>query len=150
MIQGDVARTRRTLAFFKDEEVQGIMVNLLMFYCKRRGTPYTQGMNEVLAAFINLFVDELRFTRLLFRAKLRAFHVPVELPLNLCLPCCLTCPMFGSEDRSAKDVLVQHQALIFNCFYAFMGRFLATSFRNDDFRTLKCSLVQFSLLLRCV
>lgn len=70
VIQGDVARTRRTLAFFKDEEVQGIMVNLLMFYCKRRGTPYTQGMNEVLAAFINLFVDELRCAMSLSRVRL--------------------------------------------------------------------------------
>jgi hypothetical protein len=35
------------------------VVALLCFFL--RATRYTQGMNEVLAAFINLFVDELRW-----------------------------------------------------------------------------------------
>ena len=42
VIEADVMRTRRTLAFFKDDAVQEVMVKLLTFYCQRRGTAYTQ------------------------------------------------------------------------------------------------------------
>lgn len=44
--------------------------------------------------------------------------------------------------------MLEHQASIFNCFYAFMSRFLCNTFRSDNFCTLKCSLAHFTLLLR--
>lgn len=112
IIEMDVLRTRRDLKFFKEEDVRDMMVKLLTFYCQRRGKCYVQGMNEVVAAFINLFVDEL------------------------------------SETQSAKDVLIQNQGVIFNSFYAFMSKFLGSILRDDSFQTLKCSLLNFQILLR--
>ena len=56
-VKTDVSRTRQTLAKFKTAEVQAEMHKMLLIYCKRRSVKYTQGLNELLAPFIDLKDD---------------------------------------------------------------------------------------------
>ena len=54
IVKVDVGRTRQTIPKFKDAEVQKEMEKLLLIYCKRRSVKYTQGLNELLAPFVDL------------------------------------------------------------------------------------------------
>jgi hypothetical protein len=55
--RADVIRTRQDIAKFKRAEVQQEMEKLLRIYCKRRSVKYTQGLNELLAPFLDLRED---------------------------------------------------------------------------------------------
>ena len=57
MCRADVTRTRQDIAKFKRAEVQEEMEKLLLIYCKRRSVKYTQGLNELLAPFLDLRED---------------------------------------------------------------------------------------------
>ena len=54
VVKADVGRTRQDMPKFKDAEVQREMEKLLLIYCKRRSVKYTQGLNELLAPFVDL------------------------------------------------------------------------------------------------
>ena len=57
-IKADVARTRQTVDKFKTDKVQADLEKLLTVYCKRRSVKYTQGLNELIAPFFLLDMDE--------------------------------------------------------------------------------------------
>jgi CRISPR/Cas system CSM-associated protein Csm2 small subunit len=57
VVKADVIRTRQNIPKFKDAAVQKEMEKLLLIYCKRRSVKYTQGLNELLAPFIDLRAD---------------------------------------------------------------------------------------------
>ena len=57
VVKADVNRTRQNVLKFKSAEMQEEMMKLLVIYCKRRSVKYTQGLNELLAPFIDLRPD---------------------------------------------------------------------------------------------
>ena len=57
VVKADVIRTRQSIQKFKNGDVQKEMEKLLLIYCKCRSVKYTQGLNELLAPFIDLRPD---------------------------------------------------------------------------------------------
>ena len=62
VVKADVIRTRQSIQKFKNGDVQKEMEKLLLIYCKCRSVKYTQGLNELLAPFIDLRPDPLHPT----------------------------------------------------------------------------------------
>ena len=59
VIKADTKRTNSIDPFFKKEETQDLMENILTFYCKRRSIKYIQGLNFVLAPFLKMLDTSL-------------------------------------------------------------------------------------------
>eukprot|EP00941_MAST-03F_sp_MAST-3F-sp1_P001081 g1081.t1 len=162
IVRVDIERTRADLCEFQLISTRRLMVKLLNFFCRQRGIPYKQGLNEVLAPFVYLaikgcvsgdgnygYVKEKSHQNVVDGSNLNSnFEVSDSAKKRF-------------ERQNSKFTLQNGQysdldmvsnatgGAIFECFYAFVEKFMPHAYTDDgDFVSLQCQLRLFHLLLQ--
>ncbi|KAH9259444.1 hypothetical protein BASA81_002487 [Batrachochytrium salamandrivorans] len=128
VIKVDVERTRADLPDFRKPETQEFATLLLTYFCKSRNATYKQGLNEMLAPFVYLYLQ----------AK-------ANRPTTT-----------GVEDGYGQVGMDHPEALVYLLFTTFLDRFLPHLYADDaphpgqrnEMIALQCSFRFYELLLQ--